>query len=170
MIKKTHLFGVDLSNSKNLDYEFREILYNNRFDLKNIKNLLEVNYLESLENDEVASKVMRVFEDIINENKENYIVKIKKYEDFDLNHIQGYKQFSDKVNFKGQMIKVREEFKEFSDEVYKNDYDLDIRAVIDEGLDLIVATFNLISKLGLSQDDIEVHKKKLEGYKNSGKY
>lgn len=96
--------------------------------------------------------------------------KIKKCERFDLNHIQEYKQFSDKVNFKGQMIKVREEFKEFSDEVYKNDYDLDIRAVIDEGLDLMVATFNLISKLGLSQDDIDRHKKKLEGYRNSGKY
>lgn len=101
----------------------------------------------------------------------HYFKEVKhKDKKLNLNHIQEYKQFSDKVNFKGQMIKVREEFKEFSNEIYKSDYDLDTWAVIDEGLDLIVATFNLISKLGLTQEQIDKHKKKLEGYKNSGKH
>lgn len=88
----------------------------------------------------------------------------------DIGHIHDYREFSDNVNFKTQMNKVREEFLEFSLEVYKTDYEHDRMAIVDEGLDLMVATFNLISKLGLDEADLDRHKKKLEEYKRSGKH
>ena len=66
-----------------------------------------------------------------------------------------------------QLAKVTEEYNEFLAEFINVDFSRD--AAVAEGLDLIQATFTLINKFGLSDEDIEKHLQKLEGYEKTGR-
>ena len=62
-----------------------------------------------------------------------------------------------------QLTKVTEEYYEFMDEFDNVDFNRD--AAVEEGLDLIQATFTMLNKLCLSEEDIKKHLKKMEYYK-----
>ena len=61
-----------------------------------------------------------------------------------------------------QLAKVTEEYNEFLAEFSNVDFSRD--AAVAEGLDLIQATFTMLNKLNLSEEDIKKHLDKLQGY------
>lgn len=84
----------------------------------------------------------------------------------DLNHIQNFTDFPKECSVELQFMKIEEEFYELSNEMESENR----TRTIDEGLDLIVATYNLLSLLNINQDDIYAHKNKLENYRKIKKY
>lgn len=87
-----------------------------------------------------------------------------------LDHIQEFTNFTKVYNQIEQLAKINEEIREVNEEIFGGDYEDGYEKVKDELLDVITASYNMAFMLGLTQDDIDKHKKKLEGYRNSGKY
>lgn len=76
------------------------------------------------------------------------------------------------LNIIKQLQKVKEEYREFIGEfseleIYEDYFNRDY--AVAEGLDLIQATFTLLNKLGLSDEDIEKHLQKIEEYRKIGR-
>lgn len=88
----------------------------------------------------------------------------------DIGHIQEYTSFSKGLCKYEQLNKVIEEFEEVMAEVTIEPDNFDRIRTKDELLDLMTAAYNLLHVIGVSQEDIDKHKEKLEGYRRSGKH
>lgn len=84
----------------------------------------------------------------------------------DLNKLKNYTDFSRGLTANQEFDKVLEELHEYEEEVF----DGNVNGVIAEGLDVITAVYNHLTKLGMTEDDFDKHIGKLETYRRTGKY
>lgn len=83
-----------------------------------------------------------------------------------LNKLKNYTDFSRGLTVEQEFEKVLEELHEYEEEVLNNN----ISGIIAEGLDVMTAIYNHLTKLGMTENDFDKHIGKLESYRRTGKY